>query len=63
MIQKGDIVKPVHCDRSKYMGNDFREWIDQNINNIFLVESKINTSCRLKKVGFVITEEFLRKVK
>ncbi len=61
-IKEGDIVKPVHCERCKYMGGDFVEWIDKNINTTFIVESKIDNSCRLRKVMFAITEEFLEKI-
>ena len=61
-IQKGSIVRPVHCERSKYMGNDFREWIDRNSETTFYVESKVGNCCRLKRVFFLITDEFLEKV-
>lgn len=62
-IKKGDIVKPVHCKRSQYMVKDFIEWIDKNYNSTFVVESKTGSSCRLRKVMFTITDEFLEKVK
>ena len=62
-ISKGDIVKPVHCKRSQYMNKDFVDWIDKNLGSTFVVESKINNVCRLRKVGFVITEEFLEKIR
>jgi hypothetical protein len=62
-IKKGDIVKPIHCNRSQYMNKDFTEWIDKNSSSTFVVESKVNNVCRLRKVIFAITEEFLEKVK
>lgn len=61
-IQKGSIVKPKHCERSKYMNSDFVEWIDQNKNTTFIVESKVYNTCRLRKVMFAITDEFLEKI-
>lgn len=61
-IVKGSIVRPVHCERSQYMNRDFLEWIDNNLHNTFVVESKTDRSCRLRRVGFTITEEFLQLV-
>ena len=61
-IQKGDVVKPIHCWRSKYMVKDFIEWIDKNSNSTFVVESKTGRSCRLRKVMFAITDEFLKNM-
>ena len=66
-IKSGDVVRPVHCQRSQFMGADFREWIDANFDQVFTVESKVGRSCRLTKgragrfgrVGFSVTEEFL----
>lgn len=62
-IQKGSIVRPVHCGRSKYMNGDFVEWIDKNKDYTFVVESKVYNTCRLRKVMFAVTDEFLEKVK
>jgi len=66
-IKVGDVVRPRHCQRSQFMGADFREWIDCNLDQVFTVESKVDRSCRLTKgrsgrfnrVGFTVTEEFL----
>jgi len=61
-IRVGDVVKPVHCERCRHMGRDFVEWIDSNLGSRFVVESKVGSSCRLRKVGFAVTDEFLEKV-
>ena len=44
------------------MGSDFVEWIEKNKNTTFIVESKMYNVCRLRKVMFAITEEFLEKI-
>ena len=40
-------MRPVHCQRSRWMGPDFRKWLDDNGDQVFTVESKVGRSCRL----------------
>jgi hypothetical protein len=61
-IRVGSVVRPVHCDRSRYMGGDFLEWIESNRDSKFVVESKTGGSCRLRKVAFAVTDEFLELI-
>ncbi len=61
-MKTGDIVIPVHCERSKYMCQEFKTWIDTHSETTFYVESVHNGACRLRKVFFLVTEEFLKKV-
>lgn len=61
-IKIGDVVRPIHCDRSQWMSDAFKEWIEKNSTRTFLVANKIDRSCILKGVYFTVTEEFLVKV-
>ena len=61
-MKKGDIVKPVHCERSQYMNAEFRKWIDDNADKTFYVKSEEGNRVKLAKVSFYVTKEFLEKV-
>jgi hypothetical protein len=61
-IEVGDKVHPQHCQRDKWMSEDFLKWIDENSSRVFVVLEKVGRSCRLNKLNFTVTEEFLKKV-
>jgi hypothetical protein len=62
MIEVGNMVRPIHNERSKYMNKDFIEWINKNKDNRFYVESVRGRCIRLSKVLFMITDEFLERI-
>lgn len=59
-MDKGDVVTPIHNERSKYMNGDFRQWIDLHKDDKFYVVSVVGNCVRLAKVGFMITTDFLK---
>ena len=71
-IQVGSIVTPITNDRFKWMNDEFKVWIENNLENTFFVErvrdvqnqygDETHRVAKLTKVHFWITEDFLSKI-
>ena len=60
-IREGDRVRLFSHDRLRFMNAEFRQWVEENRDREFVVLSKVGPACRLSKVGFLVTEEFLER--
>lgn len=58
-MKEGDRVKVVHCERSRFMNQDFVKWIDNHSNRTFTIIKVNGDSARLKGVNFTVSKEFL----